>query len=134
MGIFKPKMLEGNIVVYTKWCIECEQPKWLALLNSYATTKNLTLQIIRTQYSPPDHKKATEIWSSRPNIKPEDAEKYSTFVVMDGVYTMKEFREMITDAKNKLVKEGEAKDDVQRLPKTKRSRRKNRVAVPVSEN
>lgn len=125
MGIFRPTKLTGDIIVYTKWCIECEHPEWLLAINIYAMHNDLDVQVIRTQYRPADHKKASELWGG---------EDYSTFVVADGVHTLKEYLEMISDAKNKLVKEGETKDDVQRLSKTKRTRRKSRVVVPVDED
>lgn len=133
-GIIRPTKITGDIVIYTKWCIDCEHPEWLLAINAYAMHNDLDVQIVRTQYHPADHKKAAEIWSSRSDVKTEDAEDYSYFVVDNGVYRMKEYLEMITDAKNKLIKEGETKDDVQRLPKAKRSRRKSRVDMPVDKD
>lgn len=134
MGIFRPTKIKGDIVVYTKWCIECEHPEWLLAINMYALNSDLDVQVIRTQYHPADHDKATELWSSRLDVKAEDAEKYSTFVVHDGIYKIEEYLKMISDTKNKLIKEGKTKDDVQRLPKAKRSRRKSRVDVPVDKD
>lgn len=134
MGIFRPTKIKGDIIIYTKWCIECEHPEWLLAINLYGVHNDLDVQVIRTQYRPADHKKAVELWSSRDDIKEEDAENYSTFVVQNGVHTMKEYLEMISDTKNKLVKDGETKDDVHRLPQAKKSRRKNRVDVPVSKD
>lgn len=124
MGIIRPAKLKGDIIVYTKWCIECEHPEWLIAINAYAMHNDLDVQVIRTQYHPADHKKASELWGG---------EDYSTFVLADGVHTMKEYLEMISDTKNKLVKRGKTKDDVQRLPKAKRSTRKNRVAVAAAQ-
>lgn len=134
MAIFRPTKIKGDIIIYTKWCIECEHPEWLLAINMYALNKDLDVQVIRTQYHPADHKKAAELWSSRSDVATEDAENYSYFVIDNGIYKMKEYLEMISEAKNKLVEEGNTKDDMQRLPKAKRSRRKARVAVPVSKN
>lgn len=132
MGIFKPTKIKGDIIVYTKWCIECEHPEWLLAINLYALHNNLDVQVIRTQYKPADHNKAAELWSSRSDVKEDDAEKYSTFVVHDGIYTMKEYLEMISDTKDKLVKEGKTKDDMQGLPEAKRSKRKDRMGNPTN--
>lgn len=133
MGIFRPTKITGDIVIYTKWCIECTHPEWLLLINTYALHHDLDVQVIRTQYRPADHDKATELWSSRSDVKEDDAENYSTFVVDDDVYKMEEYLEMISDTKDKLVKEGETKDDVQGLPKAKRSRRKNNMDNSANE-
>lgn len=134
MGIIRPTKITGDIVVYTKWCIECEHPEWLLAINAYANHNDLDVQVIRTQYRPADHKRAAELWGSRDDVKTEDAEDYSTFVVKDGVYKMQEYLEMITYAKNKLVKGDKTKDDVQGLSQTKKPRRKNRVDIPVSQD
>lgn len=133
MGIFKPTKIKADIVIYTKWCIECAHPEWLLAINLYALHNDLDVQVIRTQYKPADHDKATEFWASRSDVKDEDAENYSTFVVHDGVYKMKEFLKMINGAENKLVQEGEAKNDMQRLSEAKRSGRKNSVARKVTK-
>lgn len=139
MAIFLPTKIKGDIVIYSKWCVQCLYPDLLGKVDTYATSKDLNLQIIRTAYRPADHSKATELWSCRdgaPNDETEeDAADYPTFVLYgDKIYKLKEFVKMISDhAKNKMVKEGKAKDDVQGLPKAKRAKRKNSVASTANE-
>lgn len=106
MGIFKPTKITGDVIVYSKYCIECEEPLELQMLKDWAQRQDLVIQIIRTAYKPADHKQAAEIYGN---------EDYPCFVVTDDVKTLKEFAHMISEQKNKLVKEGKTKDDVHSL-------------------
>lgn len=127
MAILLPTKTKGDIVVYSKWCVQCEQPDDLLQINLWALHNNLEVQVIRTAYRPADHKKAAELWGHQHGV--EDTTNYPTFVYYkDDVYKMKDFAKMINDTENKLVKGGKTKDDVQRLPKTKRTARKSGVA------
>ncbi len=134
-GIIKPREPEADIVIYSKWCIQCEHPEWLLALNIWAQTQGLTTQVIRTAYRPADHQKATELWASRSNTPkdetPEEAADYPSFIVWEEIISLKGFIEMIKEPKNKMVKGGKTKNDMQRLPKTKRSSRKKHMAAPV---
>lgn len=131
MGVFLPTKIKGDIILYSKWCVECDYPDELQAINTYATRHDLELQIIRTAYRPADHDRATEIWGCRDGVSEEDAESYSAFVpYKDKIYTLEEFTEMIgDDVKNKMIKEGETKDDMQDMPRAKRNKRKTRVDV-----
>lgn len=139
MAIFWPTKITGDIVIYSKWCVTCDRPDELLAINLYALHNNLDVQVIRTAYRPADHKKAIELWSCR---DPKTGDDYPIFVVYkDGLYTLEEFVEMIGEdstLKDKMVKEGKTKDDMQGLPKAKRSKGKTGVggkaAEPMLEN
>ena len=129
MGIFKPTdTSEANVVVYSKWCIECEEPGDMVTLNQWALHNELELQVVRTAYRPADHKRATEIFGS---------EDYPAFVVYNDVFLLKEFVKMIRDGKNKLIKPGRDKEtdsDVQRLSTAERLAGKDSMDVPANKS
>lgn len=133
MAIFKPTKIKGDIVIYSKWCIPCTYPELLTAINMYALNNDLDVQVIRTAYRPADHKKATEFWAQAAGLSEDDAANYPTFVVYKNIYDIEEFVKMITNTKNKLVKKGKAKDDVQRLSKAKRVKRKNSLDGEASK-
>lgn len=91
--IFRPTKITGDIVVYTKWCLQCEAPDLFAALNYYAMCNDLDAQVIRTCYRPADHQKATKLWSAANGITKEEAKNYPDFVVYNGVMGLKEFVE-----------------------------------------
>lgn len=122
MGIFKPTdTRDYDIVVYSKYCIGCDQQESTDLieLENWAMHNNLDVKVIRTAYKPADHKRAAELYES---------EDYPTIVVWNDVVTLKEFIKMIKDASNKLVKAERNKGDLQDVQRTKRPQRKDRVA------
>lgn len=136
-GLIKPTEIVGDIVIYSKWCVQCRMPDELLAVNTYALHKDLSVQVIRTAYRPADHKKATELWGCRTEVKPEDAENYPTFVIASGsskIKTLKEYAKMVIKAENKMIKEARTKNDVQGLPKAKRVSRKDSVADTAAEN
>lgn len=137
MGIFRPTKISGDIVIYSKWCVSCEYPRDLQIIQSWAQQNDLELQIVRTAYRPADHAEAMQLWAKREDAPANETEDelacYPIFVVYQGIKTLRKFVKMITDAKNKLVPEGETKDDVQRLPKTKRSKRKSSGVRAISK-
>lgn len=114
-----------DIIVYTKFCLKCEQPDELMKLAIYCMWNDLTYKVVRTSYRPSDHKRATEIWGD---------EDYRAFVVYDDVVEFGDFIDMITDSKNKLVKIGKRKDgrSVQRLPRPKGTNKAPQVPNPTN--
>lgn len=136
-GLIKPTTMYGDIIIYSKWCVQCRMPDELLAVNTYALHKDLSVQVIRTAYRPADHKKATELWGCRTGAETEDAENYPTFVIASGsskIRTLKEYVKMIRKADNKMIKEARTKDDVRGLPQTKRASRKDSVADTATEN
>lgn len=122
MGIFKPTdTYNYDIVVYSKYCIQCDEQESTNLieLETWAMHNNLDVKVIRTAYRPADHKRAAEIY---------DSEDYPTFVVWHDVKTLKEFVKMIKNTSNKLIKPERNKGDMQDMQRAKGPRRKTRVA------
>lgn len=136
LGLLKPTEMDGDIIIYSKWCVQCMMPDDLLAVNMYALHKDLIVQVIRTAYRPADHKKATELWSCRKGaVEGENSEDYKTFVVYNGkIQEFKEFLKMIIRAENKMVKEAKTKDGVQKVPKAKRSNRKSSVASAKAQD
>lgn len=120
-----------DILIYSKWCLECDYPDEVRELNLWSMKNNLSYKIIRTVYRPKDHKRAIELWSSRAGVTDGESEDYPPFVVYNDITSFKEFIDMIKDTKNKLVEEGETKSELHTLPKTKRTARTRRVAKTV---
>ena len=132
--IFKPTSTDdADIVIYSKWCVSCDSPEDLLAINMWALNNNLEVKVIRTAYRPADHRKAVELWSCRDDLKtrPED---YPAFVIYNGVHTLGEFIKMISNTKDKMFKGGKTKDDMQGLPKAKRTKRKNCVVDSISKS
>lgn len=112
-----------DIFVYAKHCVICDQPEAISKIKTWALNQGLTLQIIRTAYDREDHKKATELWGDK---------HYPAFVVYNDVTELEEFCQMITEAKNKMVK-GENEDvDLQRRD-AKDSVAKNKMVLEGEE-
>lgn len=122
-----------DIIIYSKWCLTCEQPGDMIAIDEYCLHNNLTYEVRRTAYRPWWHKKAIELWAAAAGISEEEAKDYPSFVVSDTIKTVEEFVKMIENARNKLAKGGKTKNDVQRLPKAKRTGREDSVADSVSE-
>lgn len=123
-----------DVLIYSKWCLDCDFPKEAQEIGNWVRHEGLTVRIIRTAYRPEEHGKATELWAAARDLPEEEAQDYATFVVYNDVIELKEFVKMIKECKNKMIKEGETKDDMQGLPKASRSKRKNRVATATDEN
>lgn len=128
-----------DLLIYSKWCLGCTPSVDLDLINLWATKNELDVKLIRTAYRPKDHERATELWAAKTGLDLEDeeqnerAQNYPTFVLFDDVIEIKEFTKMIKDCKNKMVKKGKTKNDVQGLSKTKRSKRKNGMGLAVDK-
>lgn len=128
-----------EVLIYSKWCVQCEHPEYLLAINVWALHNDLDVKVVRTAYRPKDHRRATELWAAKMGLDlgnkddNEKAQGYPIFVVHNDVVEIKEFIEMITDCKNKMVKGGQTKDDVQGLPKAKRSSRAHSVDRAVSK-
>lgn len=137
--IFKKKKEEYDVLIYSKWCVECEYPESMKEIQEWALHEGLSYKVIRTAYAPADHTEATELWATMLGIdthikeEREKAESYPPFVVYNDIVKLEEFIKMIKDTKNKMVEEGKAKDDLQGLPKAKRHKRARRVDGAVSE-
>lgn len=127
------KKQKADIIIYSKWCLTCEQPADMIAIDEYCLHNNLTYEVRRTAYRPWWHKKAIELWASAAGITEEEAKDYPSFVVWKDIKTIEEFVKMIEDAKNKLAKGGKNKSDVQGLSKTKRVARKDSMVNPVPE-
>lgn len=136
MGIFRETKITAEVVIYSKWCIQCDHLEELLLVNSWALHRDLDVQVIRTAYRPADHKRAVQLWASHKGVPEDEAQDYPAFVVHDSIMSLKDFVEMITeeDVKNKLIKEGKTKNDLQGLPQTKRVSRTRRVARTKSKD
>lgn len=131
MSLFKKK--KPDIIIYSKWCLTCERPGDMIAIDEYCLHNELTYEVRRTAYRPWWHQKAVELWASAAGISEEEAKEYPSFVVWKDIKTIEEFVRMIENSKDKSVKEGKTKNDMQRLPKTKGATREDRVADPVSE-
>lgn len=131
MSLSKKKKPE--IIIYSKWCLHCEEAAFMVSFDEWCLHKGLTYEVHRTAYRPWWHKKAVGLWASAAGITEEEAKDYPSFVVWKGIKTIEEFARMIKREKDKSVKEGKTKSDVQRLPKTKRDSREDSMADPVSE-
>ena len=124
---------KADVIIYSKWCLQCEEAAFMIALDEWCLHKKLTYEVRRTAYRPWWHQKAIELWASAAGITEEEAKSYPSFVVWKDIKTVEEFGEMIKKEKNKMVGEGKTKNDVQRLPKAKRTNRKDSVANTVSE-
>lgn len=140
MGIFRKTKITASVVLYSKWCIQCETPCSYALIRSWAQRHDLGVQVIRTAYRPADHKEATRLWAKANGWHLDDeitndmAANYPTFVVYENKITrLKDFVKMIKEeaTKDKMVRGGKVKNDVQELSKAERSGGKNSVASAV---
>lgn len=133
MSLLKKK--KPDVIIYSKWCLLCEKPQIMLAIDEWCMHKKLTYQVRRTAYRPWWHKKAIELWASAAGLSEDDpaAANYPSFVVWKDIKTVEEFYKMIEAERNKLVKGGKTKDDMQRLSKTKRSARKDSVADTVPE-
>lgn len=116
-----------DVLIYSKWCVKCDYPEELQAIQTWAMHENLNVEVVRTAYRPKDHKKAVELWASMQGIPEDEAQDYPAFVVYNDIVELEEFVCMIKDTKNKLVKEGETKNDVHRRPQAKRTTRAHRV-------
>lgn len=141
MGVLRPTKLTGDLIIYSKWCLQCDYPEELLTINQWAMRRDLDTQIIRTAYRPADHQKAARLWAESQKLTTEAAQDYPAFVVDRSskptrIIGLKELCEMITqdtteyELKNKLVKEGKIKGDLQNVSRPKRSPRKNRMGNP----
>lgn len=114
MGIFKATdTSDYDIVVYSKYCLECDEATAsdLTTLKTWATQAGLDVIVVRTAYRPADHARAAEIYGSA---------DYPAIVVWKEVKTLKEFAEMIKSSSNKLIKpEMNKKSRVRRTVKGK---------------
>lgn len=138
MAIFRPTKITGDVVIFSKWCVECENHLAFTMIRSWAQKNNLELQIIRTAYRPADHKEAMKLWAKACGLALDTEEgealaaEYPVFVVHDGaIATVKEFVKVIT--KNKMVKEGVTKNDVSGLSEAEGTSRANSLARPASK-
>lgn len=136
MGIFRETKITADVVIYSKWCISCDQPDELLAIQLWALHNDLDVQVVRTAYKPADHNRAVRLWASHQGVSEEEAQDYPAFVVRDSIMSLKDFVEMIAkdNVKNKMVKEGKSKDDLQGLPKAKRTSRARRVARPKDKD
>lgn len=124
-----------DVLIYSKWCIECTHPEYLIAINAWANLNDLDVKVVRTAYRPEAHQRATELWAAKMELDIDDkaqnekAQNYPIFVVYNDVIQIKEFIRMIDQeqCRNKMVKGGKTKNDLQRLPKAKRPKRKNSV-------
>lgn len=101
MGIFKSTDTSGyDVVVYTKYCLECEEQSAaeLAKLKAWATREKLVVKVVRTAYRPADHERASKLYGN---------EDYPAIVIWDEVTTLTDFAK---DCKNKLIKAGKEKN------------------------
>lgn len=118
MGIFKATdTRDYNVVVYSKYCLECdpETAAALAALKAWANRENLEVKVIRTAYRPADHARAAELYGSV---------DYPAIVVQNDVKTLTEFVEMIKESSNKLIKPEKNKDG--KAPRKSREAEKNK--------
>lgn len=105
MGIFKSTdTSDYDVVVYTKYCLECEEQSAaeLAKLKAWANREKLEVKVVRTAYRPADHERASELYGN---------EDYPAIVIWDEVNTLTEFAEMIKESSNKLIKPGRNKNN-----------------------
>lgn len=139
MPIIKPTKITANIAIYSKWCVSCDYPDELNAVTDWAQKNGLSVQTIRTVYSPADHKKAMELWAAVNDLNMDNdddlaaASQYPVFVVYKEVHTLKEFVKMIENEKDKMVKGGMTEYDLQRLSKAKKAKRKVRLGVANGE-
>lgn len=131
MKLLKKK--KADVIIYSKWCLTCEVPGLMIAIDEWCMHEGLTYQVRRTAYRPWWHKKAVKLWSTAAGISEEEAVDYPSFVVWKGIKTIEEFSRMIRLEKNKMVKEGKTKNDLQGLSKAKRPHRVDSVAGSVSE-
>lgn len=98
MGIFKATdTSDYDVVVYSKYCLECDEETSTALatLKSWANREKLEVIVIRTAYRPADHERATDLYGSI---------DYPAIVVWNDVKALTEFVKMIKVSSNKLIK------------------------------
>lgn len=114
-------MKRNQLIVYTKFCLNCIMPDFWRMFQKEAVRQGYSLETIRTTYRPFAHKKASSIWKS---------DDYFAFVVFPdgGVFKLEGAMDMWQEkAKNKLVKSGKKKStrrrkkDVQGLSETPRT-------------
>lgn len=141
MALFKPTKITGDVVIYSKWCVECDQPLRVSMIESWAEKKKLKVQIVRTAYRPADHEEAVKLWAKSNGLNLESksareiAEEYPTFIVYDKtIATLKEFVRMITNSKNKMVKGGSTKNDLSRLPEAEGASGASSLDAPAARS
>lgn len=105
------------MVLYTKHCASCQFPEKIRELRTWCEQNNYKLEVKRTAYRPHWHKEASELWGS---------EDYAAFLCKEG--KVMDFMSWRSKTKSKPVKGAEKENDVQGLPKAKRTNRKSRVA------
>lgn len=98
-------MKSQTLLGFSKFCMDCVLPKSWAKVQRWANKNGFKLDIERTTYHPKRHAKATELWGG---------EDYSAFFM-----TPKGFPISIREFANLLTEEGEWRDDLQGLRRTK---------------
>lgn len=108
------------LTVYSKFCIDCVWPEKWVKVQKFAAKNGFKLNVERTTYHPRRHEKAANIWGS---------DSYTAFLV-----TPKGHPIALVALAGYLTKEGEWRNDVSGLRRTKNYFREDKPMVAGPKN